>query len=234
MNDPDILKGVGGCFGLAGIVTAITFKMDAMTYAKFHPKKTLMEESIPRPGADPESEAFKKMVDLCESSYYVEFFWFPNNGTEDGYWENCWNDGVKEEAIDINESIEDEYQVATTYMFEIIMKILHPMTLITREEHYDDKTSLQECLRYLFTKVHSRNTCYNATQAILSQVVSMAGIDALPAPDTPLTTSLVEALHFRRGFHYIAVQEMEMEIPIPSTESKQPCTYALVIRVTRW
>jgi hypothetical protein len=47
----------------------------------------------------------------------------------------------------------------------------------------------------------------------------MAGIDALPAPDTPLTTSLVEALHFRRGFHYIAVQEMEMEIPIPSLES---------------
>ena len=33
------------------------------------------------------------------------------------------------------------------------MKILHPMTLITREEHYDEKTSLQECLRYLFTKV---------------------------------------------------------------------------------
>eukprot|EP00092_Neocalanus_flemingeri_P004988 GFUD01005364.1.p1 GENE.GFUD01005364.1~~GFUD01005364.1.p1 ORF type:complete len:633 (+),score=187.91 GFUD01005364.1:112-1899(+) len=206
VNDPDTLKGVGGCFGLAGIVTAITFKMDAMTYAKFQPKKTLMEDSIPRPGTDPESEAFKKMVDLCKNSYYVEFFWFPNNGTDDGYWENCWkNDGVKEEAIDINESVEDEYQVATTYMFEIIMKILHPMTLITRDEHYDDKTSLQECLRYLFTKV-----------------VSMAGIDALPAPEEPLTTSLVEALHFRRGFHYIAVQEMEMEIPIPSLENGDP------------
>ena len=96
MNDPDVLKEVGGCFGLAGIVSAIAFKMDVMTYANFHPKKTLMEESIPRPGADPESEAFQKMVDLCENSYYVEFFWFPNNGTEDGYWENCWkNDGVK-------------------------------------------------------------------------------------------------------------------------------------------
>ena len=53
------------------------------------------------------------------------------------------------------------------------------------------------------------------------QVVSMASIHALPAPETPLTTSLVEALHFRRGFHYIAVQTMEMEIPIPSTESKK-------------
>ena len=46
------------------------------------------------------------------------------------------------------------------------MKILHPLTLITREEHYDDKTSLQECIRYLFTKAVSiiglfniQNTC---------------------------------------------------------------------------
>ena len=48
----------------------------------------------------------------------------------------------------------------------------------------------------------------------------MAGVDALPCPEKPLTTSLVEALHFRRGFHYIAVREMEMEIPVPSTASK--------------
>ena len=78
-------------------------------------------------------------------------------------------------------------------MFEIIMKILQPLTLLSKEEYYDDKTSLQECLRYLFTKV-----------------VSMAGVAALPAPDSHSTTSLVEALHFRRGFHYIAVREMEM------------------------
>ena len=34
----------------------------------------------------------------------------------------------------------------------------------------------------------------------------MAGVNALPEPEEHLTTSLVEALHFRRGFHYIAVQ----------------------------
>ena len=105
-----MLRGIAGCFGLAGIVTFITFKMDTMTYAKFHPKKVLMENSIPRPGADPESEEFKKMVELCKDSYYAEFFWFPNNGTDDGYWENCWkNDGLKEDAIDINDAVEDEY-----------------------------------------------------------------------------------------------------------------------------
>ena len=46
-------------------------------------------------------------------------------------------------------------QVASTYLFEIIMKILHPLTLITREEHYDDKTSLKEYFRYLVTKLVS-------------------------------------------------------------------------------
>ena len=147
------------------------------------------------------------MVALCEKSYYVEFFWFPNNGVDDGYWENCWtNDGREEDAIDINESLEDKYQIASTYMFEIIMKILQPLTLLSKEKYYDDKTSLRECLRYLFTKV-----------------VSMAGVAALPAPDSPATTSLVEALHFRRGFHYIAVREMEMEIPIPSLPGKLSC-----------
>ena len=150
--------------------------MDKMTWAKFHPKKTRMADSIPRPDGDTNTEvinklaytlikdlipidpnyfqAYKKMVDLCTNSYYVEFFWFPNRGTEDGYWENCWtNDGLEEDSIDINTSLEDEYQVATTYMFEVIMKILQPMTLLTKEEYYDEKTNLRECLRHLFTKV---------------------------------------------------------------------------------
>ena len=57
------------------------------------------------------------------------------------------------EAIDINDSLEDKYQVASLYMFEVIMKILQPMTLLTKEEYYDEKTNLRECLRHLFTKV---------------------------------------------------------------------------------
>ena len=94
------------------------------------------------------------MVDLCTSSYYAEFFWFPNRGTENGYWENCWtNDGFEVEAIDINDSLEDRYQVASLYMFEVIMKILQPLTLLTKEEYYDEKANLRECLRHLITQV---------------------------------------------------------------------------------
>ena len=52
------------------------------------------------------------MVSLCRDSTYSEFFWFPNRGTDEGYWENCWiDDGNEEDAVDINESVADEYQV---------------------------------------------------------------------------------------------------------------------------
>ena len=143
--------------------------MNKMTWAKFHPKKTLMRDSIPPPGTDRwtifmipirklvmqyfcrskkergipvlgdpgvkvgfhwplfilsltigiscstlfrEDPAFKKMVSLCRDSTYTEFFWFPNRGTDEGYWENCWiDDGNEEDAVDINEAVADEYQV---------------------------------------------------------------------------------------------------------------------------
>ena len=44
----------------------------------------------------------------------------------------------------------------------------------------------------------------------------MTGHSVLPQPEDPITIPLVEALHFRTGFHYIMVREMEMQIPIPS------------------
>ena len=154
--------------------------MNKMTWAKFHPKKTLMRDSIPPPGTDRwtrcivtlmkfveeascnisaipkrnrnscarwswgssciplatlhspnycwlfarfhvqlfrEDPAFKKMVSLCRDSTYTEFFWFPNRGTEEGYWENCWiDDGNEEDAVDINESVADEYQVIEYFL----------------------------------------------------------------------------------------------------------------------
>jgi hypothetical protein len=67
VDDPELLKSISGAFGLMGVVTAITFKMDKMTYARYHPKKTQMADSIPRPGTDPSDPAFQKMVDLCHN-----------------------------------------------------------------------------------------------------------------------------------------------------------------------
>ena len=65
--DSTRFKCVLFAFGLLGIVTAITFQMDKMTYARYHPKKTDMICSIPRPATDPSDPAFQKMVDLCQN-----------------------------------------------------------------------------------------------------------------------------------------------------------------------
>ena len=67
VDDPIKLRSVAGAFGLLGIVTHITFRMDKMTYARYHPKKTNMLDSIPRPGTDPTEPSFQKMVDLCQN-----------------------------------------------------------------------------------------------------------------------------------------------------------------------
>ena len=75
--------------------------------------------------------------------------------------------------------------MSSSFLFELVMKILKPLTLLPSL----DEDNEAGWLRYLFTKA-----------------VSMAALSALPAPENPITTPLIEALHFRRGFHYIIVR----------------------------
>ena len=79
--------------------------------------------------------------------------------------------------------------MSSSFLFELVMKILKPLTLLPSLDEDIDKGSEAGWLRYLFTKA-----------------VSMAALNALPAPENPITTPLIEALHFRRGFHYIIVR----------------------------
>ena len=74
--------------------------------------------------------------------------------------------------------------MTSSFLFELVMKILNPLTLLTSIDE-----NQPGWLRYLFTKA-----------------VSLAALSALPAPENPITTPLIEALHFRRGFHYIIVR----------------------------
>jgi len=205
VEDKERLATVSGSFGLAGIVTNITFKMDKMTYAKFQPlsKKNTpgfnMKDSIPPPGTDRNDTAFKRMVELCEKSYYAEFFWYPNQGSEpleEGYWQNCWkNDGDEKDATTLTSPVDAEYQVARTFLFAWVTKILKPLTLLPP---FDDG-SKPGWLRYLYTKA-----------------ISGASESGLPTPEDPITTPINEALYFTRGLHYFIVRDFEIEIPVPS------------------
>ena len=95
-----------------------------------------------------------KIMKFSIFSYYAEFFWFPNNGYDDGYWENCWkNDGEENEAVDLNDHLDDKFQIASTYLFDVTTLILQPLVMVSHEEHYDQDITLREIIRHIFTKV---------------------------------------------------------------------------------
>ena len=99
------------------------------------------------------SESFSKqhihirvIFNIFFYSYYTEFFWFPNWGADDGYWENCWkNDGDPNDAVDLNDDLDDQFQTATTYLFDITTSILQPLVMVSRDEHYDDDITFKVC-----------------------------------------------------------------------------------------
>ena len=73
---------------------------------------------------------------------------------DEGYWENCWNnDGNEEDAVILNDAVEKDFQIASTYLFELTTLILQPLVLVSKESHYDDVISLEEIIRHIFTKV---------------------------------------------------------------------------------
>ena len=49
VNDPSQLKSASGCFGMLGIVTSVTMKLDPLTFAKMSPKKKPLPLTIPPP-----------------------------------------------------------------------------------------------------------------------------------------------------------------------------------------
>ena len=72
--------------------------------------------------------ALSRLEILLTESYYAEFFWFPNNGLDEGYWENCFrNDGVESESGRLNDQLESRFQVASTFLFDLLTDVLAPL-----------------------------------------------------------------------------------------------------------
>jgi hypothetical protein len=192
VNDPALLRAASGCFGLLGIVTAVTLKLDPMTYAAMHPTKTPVMLSIPPPeGWSVPSELDKKFtpsqlakakadfIQHCEHDYYSEWFWFPYR---EDTWNNCWhNDGKKEDAKTIPE-----------------WKVL--------------SQDLQGFLGNTFNETLGR-----LSPKLQTWVLAWSAMMVLPdlTNKPPAVVPLIEALHFRRGIQNMRVVDMELEIPIP-------------------
>jgi hypothetical protein len=192
VSDPDLLKAAAGCFGLLGVVTAITLKLEPMSYAALRPEKLRLPLTIPPPAGfrippavdmsgitqAAMDQAWARFVEHCENDYYAEWFWFP---FRQECWVNCWNnDGRREDA----RPYPGEWG-----------------TLIEQAEEYLAELATTTVFRLLPGR----------WQAELFGAAAMAG---LPGEGTSVTP-VIEALHFRRGIQNFRVLDMELEIPIP-------------------
>jgi hypothetical protein len=193
VSDPGLLRAAAGCFGLLGIVTSLTVKLDPMSYATLRPEKQRLALTIPPPpgavippGVDMSGisqaeldEAWTRFVKQCESDYYAEWFWFPY---QQRGWVNCWNnDGQRSQA----QPYPGDWG-----------------TLVEQAEEYLAELATSTAFKLL----------PGSWQAKLFGAMAMAN---LPSGET-VVTSLIEALHFRRGIQNFRVLDMELEIPVPA------------------
>ena len=192
VDDPAQLRCAAGCFGLLGVVTALTLKLDPMTYAVMQPLRKPIGLMIPPPpgavvppqidmrGVTPADldAAWQEFVRRCEEDYYAEWFWFPYQ--HDG-WINCWkNNGARADAVDYPDARTASHQAMEEYLGELVCATL-------------------------FKLLPGR------VQAELFAANAMA---TMPV-DTTIVTPLIDALHFRRGIQNMRVLSAEFEIPLP-------------------
>ena len=99
--DQKQLKAAAGCFGLLGIVTHITFELEAMTYAVLKPKKPPISLAIPpldmkdvplalyKNWTETDIAAAKAdFENRATNDFYSEWFWYTYQSTA---WVNSWN-----------------------------------------------------------------------------------------------------------------------------------------------
>ena len=122
IEDPELLKAAAGSLGMLGILTHITLRMEATTYASFQPKLIKIKNAIPIVG-DSSSESYLEMIKDINTSFYCEWFWFyscPN------VYKNTWKDSgkaceYKKPLIDL---LQQEYQRSSSYLMGTLQAVV--------------------------------------------------------------------------------------------------------------
>ena len=186
VSDPGQLRAAAGCFGLLGVVTNITYELDAMTYAIMKPLKVdvaqaippLAKEAIPHALRTPEydsitqeqlqkwKEAFDKRA---AEDYYAEWFWFTY---QKKIWVNSWNN-----TTDATDFLDYPNGADTFFQW------------------------LQGWIGGVMTDTYFFQALPGAWQAQLLATLGLAVLPPTVGEDaTPIyKTLLPNALHFRRG-----------------------------------
>jgi len=193
VTDPNLLRSAAGCFGLLGVVTAITLKLDPMSYARLRPESRRIALTVPPPvnfkvpsqvnmggiTTKEMEEARTRFKEQCAHSYYAEWFWFPY---QDEGWANCWNnDGAKAEAVDYpspGDTILEEIEEALVGF----MEESSPFKALSGQEQ--------------------------------AEAFGDLAMGNMPS-GTEIVTPVIDALHFRRGIQNFRCLDMELSIPLP-------------------
>lgn len=202
VDDPIQIKAAAGCFGLLGVVTHITYELDAMSYAILEPKKVDIGLAIPPPtkddipvalrqawyGAEDATEQFTKAKEAFEdqaaNKYYSEWFWFTY---QQKAWVNTWD--TTSDATDV---------------------VNYPN---------DGDVFLQWVENWLGGVVSTHPLFQALPGYWQAQLMATLGMSVLPPTlgedkTKKIKTALPNALHFRRGIQNMRVRDMEFEIPL--------------------
>ena len=143
VSDPELLKAAAGAFGVMGIITAYTIRVDKMTYAAMRPARVPIELAVPPPQeyidaarkGDPKykwikdlvakhsqktiEDATAKFIKTCEKDYFTEWIWFP---LANEVWINSWNnDGIQADSQQIPSDFSAFIQWLEGWLAEVIL-----------------------------------------------------------------------------------------------------------------
>ena len=198
VEDKELLKAVAGSFGLFGVMTKLTLRMDEMKIAKMNTKKVPVQLTIPPPDGfkiprklkrkdhhkttdNMREEAWEEFKRTVKTNYYLEWFWFV---WSDHCWINCWETADKESLKD------DEVQL---------------------EYPGKAKTKYQEAME---TMAHLANCTVFRAYPPKFQIKLFHTMAMNALPEEEVNTYMINALHFQRGIHNMRVYDLELEIPI--------------------
>merc|ERR1719495_477056 len=196
VDDPELLPAAASSLGLLGIVTAITYKLDEMSYARFAPQNfpgavgaffNFSGDSIP-----------EETIAMMKDSYYFELIQFPvHHNAKGNLWVDAWNnDGRAEDYMPFLTVVEEEFQIAYLFMSEVANKIFRFLQKTTGNHDY---------LYWVF--------------GLMTAWDSSIGMVTL---DKPITTTVTEAMHWQRGLHLVSTNLFEVNIPIPAKSDGTP------------
>ena len=162
ISDPELLKVAAGSMGLLGVVTSITYRLDEMSYARYHPKisESSLTSVLPPPGTDIPAEMVERL-----QHYYSEFIQYLGyNGDPGVLWLYTFqNDGKAEDAAVIIDELENAFQEDLMFLNQVGESLFQTVL-----EHY-------EADEYLYW--------------IFGWITGKAAAFAMPDFDTSITTT---------------------------------------------